>query len=180
MPTNKIVEAMRNPVRGDLPKDQLEKRILQFLGEQTMCSLSTCSGDVPRATPVEYYSDGMTLYISADPGVKLENLKKNARISVSICNNPKPDWHSERDWATVKSAQITGKPTLLVDGMPEYEKALKVYKWQIFTGACGLDTTKPNRQRTYVKVDPEKIEYMEFAMKLDGYGARQIWTKPKS
>jgi nitroimidazol reductase NimA-like FMN-containing flavoprotein (pyridoxamine 5'-phosphate oxidase superfamily) len=61
------------------PKD-LEKRIIQFLKKQNMCVLATCGNNVPRATPVEYRSKGITIYFVGEPGIKLENMKKNPNV----------------------------------------------------------------------------------------------------
>jgi nitroimidazol reductase NimA-like FMN-containing flavoprotein (pyridoxamine 5'-phosphate oxidase superfamily) len=157
-----------------MTKDELHQRIVEHLASQSMCVISTCSGDIPRATPIEYYSEGLTLYMTVDPGVKVDNLRKNQRISIGVCNNIRPDWANGVDWASVRSAQITGVAKFLVEGTPEYKHALEVYKYWIFPKACGLDPEVINKGRIYIKVEPEKIEYMEFALKRRGYGSRQV------
>jgi nitroimidazol reductase NimA-like FMN-containing flavoprotein (pyridoxamine 5'-phosphate oxidase superfamily) len=45
----------------DMPTAKLRKHIAQFLKEQNMCVLATCSNGVPRATPIEYHSKGTTM-----------------------------------------------------------------------------------------------------------------------
>ena len=45
----------------NMPTAKLEKHIVQFLKEQNMCVLATCSDGVPRATPIEYHSKGTTM-----------------------------------------------------------------------------------------------------------------------
>jgi nitroimidazol reductase NimA-like FMN-containing flavoprotein (pyridoxamine 5'-phosphate oxidase superfamily) len=140
-----------------------------------MCVLATCGKEAPRASPVEYYSEGVTLYMTFDPGVKVENLKVNPRISIGVCNSIKPEWKNGVDWALVKSAQITGKVKFLVEGTPAFEHALKVYKYWIFAEACGLDPKQMVTGRIYVMVETEKVEYMEFNLKSLGFGSRQIW-----
>jgi nitroimidazol reductase NimA-like FMN-containing flavoprotein (pyridoxamine 5'-phosphate oxidase superfamily) len=67
-----------------MPHDELEKRIIQFLEVQNMCVLATCTNDIPRATPIEYHSKGTTLYFVGEPGSKLENMKNNPKVSVGI------------------------------------------------------------------------------------------------
>ena len=73
---------MGSQLRGNrslkyMPINELEKRIIEFLEGQNMCVLATCSNDVPRATPIEYHSKGITIYFVGEPGIKLKNLRSN-------------------------------------------------------------------------------------------------------
>ncbi len=76
-----------------LPEDKLKERIANFFKGQTMCTIATASSDgQPRATPLECFAEGMTLYIIADPGTKIENIKVNPKVSVAMCNQVNPSW----------------------------------------------------------------------------------------
>jgi nitroimidazol reductase NimA-like FMN-containing flavoprotein (pyridoxamine 5'-phosphate oxidase superfamily) len=172
---------MRAKVRGVMPREQLYQRIADFLASQSMCVLATSNqAGVPRASPVEYYAEGVNLYMTVDPGVKVENLKGNPRISVGVCNSIRPEWKNGIDWATVKSAQITGEVKFLVEGTPEFAHALKVYKYWIFAEACGLDPKLIIAGRPFLKVETKKVEYMEFNLKSLGFGSRQVWEASAS
>ena len=172
--SGELGELMAKRYTAKLPDDELKEHICSFLKEQTMCTLATCKEDVPRATPLEYYSEGTTLYIAADPGTKIVNLTANPRISVSIYNDVHPDWPGD-GWKRVKAVQITGEPTILTPDDPEYAHAVEVYQWEPFLTALGRspdDRPKPSRM---LKVEAKKIEYSEFALMLKGYAARQVW-----
>lgn len=157
-----------------LPNDELRERITSFFKEQTMCVLATCKENVPRATPLEYFSDGMTLYMSTDPGTKIENIKANPRVSIGIFSILNPDWAGD-NWKRNKGAQITGVATILKPDDPENIRAKnEVVPWKRFVSALGWDTSKPPRG-VVVKVEPEKIEYRENALMLKGYAVKQIW-----
>ncbi len=179
MPQNELAEIMRARVRGEMPRDQLYARIVEFLSSQTMCVLATWGKEAPRATPIEYYSEGVSLYVTIDPGVKMENLKINNRVSVAVCSTLKPDWNSATEWASIKSAQITGIAHILPLGSAERAHALKVYKYWIFAEACGLNPEDIIKDRTMVRIDPEKIEYLEFNLKRQGFGSKQVWVAQK-
>lgn len=172
---NEWAELINTKITNKMPPDKLYQRIMDFLKSQTMCVISTSSGDVPRATPVEYYNHGTTFYIMADPGVKVENIKKNPRVSIGIYNMPHPVWTNGKDWAACKSVQVTGTAKLLVEDNEEYAEFLNRYKWQIFWEAVGFDINKPPKGRTVIKVEASKMEYMEFALKREGYSSRQTW-----
>jgi hypothetical protein len=177
MALNEYAEIMKKRVRGVMPRVDLEKRIREFLSQQSMCILSTCSQDRPRATPVEYYNDGLeTIYINADPGVKMDNIKVNPRVCIGIINNVKPDWRSGPQWIALRTAQISGNVTVLRDGSPGIERADQIYKWQAFCEATGMDASKPSPYRAYIVIKPIRIEYVEFALKKFGYGSKQIWN----
>ena len=82
-----------------LTREKLEKEIVHFIKKHKICTLATCSGKMPRSTPVRYLNKGMTLYIFAEGGGKLINLKKNPNISVSL-------YGAYRGFLSVKGLQL--------------------------------------------------------------------------
>jgi general stress protein 26 len=168
-------ELIAKRIREKLPEDKLKERIASIFKEQTMCTIATASSDgQPRATPLECFADGLTLYIFADPGTKIENIKVNPKVSISICNQIKPSWAGD-NWKKHKAAQITGVATILEPDNPESIRARnEVIHWQEFVGALGMDTSQlPNG--LVVKVEPKKIEYSESALMAEGYSSKQVW-----
>ena len=64
-------------------------KLLKFLNENMVCSLATCSGDVPRATAMEYIMEDGHIIFATDPdSIKAQNLKANNKISFSAHNMP--------------------------------------------------------------------------------------------
>ncbi len=116
-----------------LPEDKLNEYISTLFKEQTMCTIATASSDgQPRATPLECFADGLTLYIFADPGTKIVNIKVNPKVSISVCNQINPSWKGDA-WKGHKAAQITGVATILQPDNPESIRARKeVIRWQEF------------------------------------------------
>ena len=96
--------------KKQLPRPQMEQRIQAYLDSCNVCVLATSLDDVPRATPIEYYSKDLIVYIAASPQTKIHNLEGNPRCSVGIYNTPCTDW---TDWYQVKGIQITGHATLI-------------------------------------------------------------------
>lgn len=154
-------------VDKQLPKEKLEGYISEFLQSQRICVLCTCKRAAPRATPIEYYSEGTTLYMIADPGTKITNIESNPRVSVGI-------FAPYSGWLSVKGAQITGKAKIIRFGDPDRAQAVSVYKWQNSLGELGI--TEPPKQMM-IGVEAEKIELLDFSLKVNGYSPKQIWTR---
>ncbi len=172
--STELAQLVAKKYTAKLPDDELKGSICNFLKEQTMCTLATCKEDEPRATPLEYFSEGTTLYIAPDPGNKIVNIAANPRISVGIFNDVNPDWPGGA-WKRIKGVQITGEATLLTPDDPEYAHAMKVYNWEPFLKARGRtrdDVPKPDNM---IKVEAKKIEYSESALMLKGYARKQVW-----
>jgi nitroimidazol reductase NimA-like FMN-containing flavoprotein (pyridoxamine 5'-phosphate oxidase superfamily) len=171
-----FAELRSRNITKQLPADELKQRATDFLKSQNVCVLCTSKGDVPRATPIEYYSEGTTVYMIAQESTKTENIKANPKVSIGIYNTPYTDWI---DWYKVVGVQVTGVARLLTDGDPEYDDAFKVYKWQLYAKARGWDLNTPPQVPIVIKVEAQKIEYRELALLAKGYSATQVWEAPE-
>ena len=104
-------------------RESLEKEILQFLNESSSkrgrqtnpeelpdnglgCVLATSRNNLPRATPVDFYNDGLTIWIIGDPGKKIHNIRSNNRVSVGV-------YHPMDRSKPNRSLQIQGKARLV-------------------------------------------------------------------
>ncbi len=152
-----------------MPKKALEARIAKFLRARNMCVLATCSGGMPRATPLEYHSDGTTLYMMVEAGRKVENIRANPNVSVGV-------YAPYIGWMSVKGAQISGVAKILTvaDG-EEFVRAAAVYPWKRFVKELGLEKLPANAR--FLKVETAVVEYVDISLKLEGYAATQVWAK---
>jgi len=116
--------------------EEIEREIIEFLdagssrkGDPNIgcgtqhglaCALATAKDNIPRATPLDYYSEGLTIWMVTSAGGKVDNIKANPNVSLCIYT-PVGD-HSVRN----RSLQIWGKVTLLT-----YESAPKEYEERI-------------------------------------------------
>ena len=171
--SGELGKAMAQKVTTKMPRKQLEEHIISLLKELTMCTLVTSKGDIPRGTPLEYFSDGLTLYISPDPGTKTKNLRVNPNLSMSIYNNVHPDW--ETDWPTIWGLQITGRGEVFEDGAPEHARGREVIHIESFCRALGREDVKLSKRRKVLKVTPSKIELFELGLINRGFAHRQVW-----
>lgn len=67
----------------ELNRHEPEKLIIRFLETCSLCVIATCSDTIPRASTVEFFPIGTTLYILTEGGQKINNIKK-PHISIAI------------------------------------------------------------------------------------------------
>ncbi len=151
-----------------MPEDELRDHIIEFLKTQNMCVLATCKDNVPRATPMEYYSKDLTLYMMPEEGQKLVNLRDNGLVSVGV-------FAPYTGWLSVRGVQISGEASLITrEDVEEFREGVSVYQWQKSAREIGMQEL-PESFRL-MKVEPYSIEMLDISMKAKGYAPRQIWT----
>jgi len=122
-------------------KQTLEKEIIDYLNEMSSgkgtpgvgCGtrhgsalvLATCKDNIPRATPLDFFNEGLTLYIFGEPGGKIGNIRSNSNVSAAIYQQPMN--HSLEQ----KSLQIWGKAMLINKKNNKKEFVEKAEKWGI-------------------------------------------------
>jgi len=119
---------------------QLEKEIIAFLNKMSTkpggkkkksgctlkhgsaCALGTCIDNEPRVTPVDFFNDGMTIWIAGEPGGKIANIMRNPKVAVGIYE---PVDHT----VTQKSLQLWGRAKLInhKNNPKEFQKRLKAF-----------------------------------------------------
>jgi nitroimidazol reductase NimA-like FMN-containing flavoprotein (pyridoxamine 5'-phosphate oxidase superfamily) len=135
--------------------------------------LATSYRDAPRATALEFFHEGLTLYILAGPGGKIANIKRNPRVSAFIYEQP-------LDHAVVqRSLQLFGRAELVnIRNNLRLFKA-KVKKWNLYRvietlmssrikeeGVTGKTAKKMVEEGLYahniIKIIPDYIIYKEY------------------
>jgi len=127
----------------DIPREDLEKEIMDFLdntsgkvepnpGPQS-CGINHCTSlvlatsydDEPRATPLEFFNEGLIIFIFGEPGGKIANIKRNPKVCATIYEQPMD--HSK----TQRSIQIWGKAELINVRNDKKTYMEKVDKWNL-------------------------------------------------
>jgi hypothetical protein len=140
---------------------------------RTALVLATSYRDMPRATALEFFNEGLTLYILGGPGAKIANIKRNPRVSAFIYEQPLD--HSK----TQPSLQIFGSAELItVRSNPRLFRA-KLKKWNLDTVMRSLLTPmvieknlqaeaaeqfvrKNTEACSFIKIIPDKIILKEY------------------
>ena len=142
-----------------MPEEELKKEIRDFLEKRKIIVLCTCSNNVPRATPMDFYmdkkSDDFNIYVGPAPGRKVKNIEENPIVSIGI--------YTPMDTGKIQGMQITasGKERLifLIEGDDDFEKAQKIVR---------------GKRELLLKIIPEKIELLDYDFIKKGYSRLQI------
>jgi nitroimidazol reductase NimA-like FMN-containing flavoprotein (pyridoxamine 5'-phosphate oxidase superfamily) len=126
--------------KEEQPVETLESEIVAFLdsmsnkpgGKRTKpgcnivhgkaCALGTCIDNQPRVTPIDFFNEGLTVWIAGEPGGKIANIMRNPNVSLGIYE---PVDHSREQ----KSLQIFGMAGLInIKNDPdEFHKRFRVF-----------------------------------------------------
>ena len=153
-----------------LPREKLEARIERVLTMDNMGVLATSGEEGAIASPIEYYSEGLAIYLFPQPGSpKIRAMQRDPRICFAV-------YLPMVGWASIRGAQLFGKAQLLEPGTPEHEYGLTIYRWQSSAIQLGRTINDPP-QGLLLKLDPDKVVYTEHWIRREGYAPRQIWLK---
>ncbi len=141
-----------------MPDEELKKEIQDFLEKRKIIVLCTCSDNIPRATPMDFYmdkkSDDFNIYVGPAPGRKVKNIEENPIVSIGI--------YTPMDTGKIQGMQITasGKERLIFlrEGDDDFEKAQKIVR---------------GSRKLLLKIIPEKIELLDYDFIKKGYSRLQ-------
>ena len=188
-------------------KEEIEKEIIRFLDESSSkkadpsdpnggtkpgiaCALGTSKDNIPRVTPIDFYNDGLTLWMTGDPGEKIATIRSNPNVSIGIFS---PIDRSKEN----RSIMFKGKASLVTKREQEelymevitkfgilgmFKKAIRsdvIEKRADLGIALGEDSEtqldKLLNVITMIKVEPEIIALL--IIRPDGGGERLVWEK---
>jgi len=146
----------------EMPEDQLKNEIIDFLKEHDVLVLCTCSNNIPRATPMDFYvdkSNNFIIYVAPTLGRKVKNIEENPVISIGI--------YTPMKTGKVQGMQITasGKDRLifLKEGDEEFSSAQKIVR---------------GKRKLILKIIPEKIELLDYSFEKRGFNKLQTLNLP--
>ncbi|MGW0522246.1 pyridoxamine 5'-phosphate oxidase family protein [Crossiella sp. NPDC003009] len=153
-----------------LPRPRLEERILNLLATQNLCVLATTGADGPLATPVRYYSDGFTLYVTSQAKTpKLRNIEADPRVSIGV-------FAPLAGLASSRGAQLFGRAEVLLPGSAEFEAGMAVYLWQSDAAERGRSVTETPRN-PLLRIRIDRVVYTEHWLRREGFAPRQRWVR---
>ena len=141
-----------------MPEEDLKAAIRDFLDSRKILVLCTCSDNIPRATPMDFYmdknSDDFNIYIGPAPGRKVKNIEENPNVSIGI--------YTPMDTGKIQGMQITasGKEKLvfLREGDKDFDVVQKIVR---------------GRRKLILKIIPDKIELLDYEFIKKGYSRLQ-------
>ena len=140
-----------------MPEEKLKREIREYLNKRKVLVLCTCSNNVPRATPMDFYTEesSFNIYIGPTPGRKIKNMEENPNISIGI--------YTPLSEGKIQGMQITasGKERLIFlrEGDEGFEEAQKIVR---------------GKRKLLLKIIPEKIELLDYDFTKKGYSRLQV------
>jgi len=140
-----------------MPEDELKAEIREYLDKRKVLVLCTCDNNVPRATPMDFYTeqDSFNIYVGPAPGRKVKNIEENPSISIGI--------YTPLSEGKIQGMQITasGRERLIFlrEGDEEFENAQEIVR---------------GKRKLLLKIIPEKIELLDYDFAKKGYSRLQI------
>jgi general stress protein 26 len=108
-PQQKILfERFGLPLIETMEVDHFEREVANYLDAHNVLSLSTCRDNMPRCTTLEYFNNGLTVYLFSEGGGKIANLKANPAVSFTI-HDP---YDSGTDYFGASGLQVWGRASL--------------------------------------------------------------------
>ena len=185
--TEKNAEAIAGIQKHTKSREQLEREIREFLHEASSkpgtstkpgcplnhglaCVLATVHDNIPRATPVDFFSDGLTIWIAGEPGLKIRNIRSNPIVAVGIYH---PMDHSKLN----RSLQIQGTASLFNVNNNKEEVVARAQQFGIFQAIEKMMQERPRegsasaeelqaevmeivRRFNFIRVVPDEIIFL--------------------
>ena len=150
---------------------EFEKEIASYLNQHNVLHLATCRDNEPRSTPLEYFSNGMTVYIFSEGGGKFANLRENAKVSYSIADPYEPAENffgavGLQVWGIASTFKKNDDPKRY-EGIRQYSRNAEVLKKQ------GLEQMAQAVNFNVITIEPLKIRYLNL---MKGY-RNVLWEK---
>ena len=159
----------------DKSKAEIENMILNFLQEHGehyfTCALATCWDNQPRNTPIDARNDGLNMFFVADPGGKLDNIRKNPNVCLAIFipvgKGYMKNARGLQMWGTAHIITMAENPE-------EFEKGFSTIRLDEISMVSHNKPfpEKAKPQITIVKIVPQKISYF---VSIGEKPAKHMW-----
>jgi len=191
--------------KNTMAPEELEREILAFIDEASSrpgtvegpgcplkhglaCVLCTVHNGEPRATPIDFFADGMTIWCAGEPGLKIRNVRSNQKVAVGIYH---PMDHSVLN----RSLQIHANAMLIPYAGHEQEFIERLTSMGVYAAAEKVlgemfaaqgktsdnfeaDLVNALRRFNLLKIEPYEITYLRIHP-TEG-AAKNIWQKAEA
>ena len=156
----KAAKYWKNKEQTSMPKDELQRAVEKYIGENNTCALATGAGDFVRCTPIEYsYHDGK-FWMFSEGGEKFIGLEKNENVCLAI-------YDKYDGFGSLKSIQVMGRAELVEPFSDIYNAHAQIRK-------IPLEALKKlESPMNLICVTPIRIDVLFSEFKKNGYSSRQ-------
>jgi len=138
---------------------EYEKLVKEYLNSHNVLNLATCRNNEPRCTTLEYFNNGLTVYIFSEGGGKILNIKENPHVSYTI-HDP---YHPEKDFFSAVGLQVWGQASIFkrFDEPERAEEIKKYFRSEEAMQKQGLAELAQHVNYNIITIEPLRIRYLD-------------------
>ena len=154
-----------------LSPEEFEKVAAAYISTHNVLNLATCRDNEPRCTTLEYFNNGLTVYIMSEGGSKILSIQKNPRVSFTI-NDP---YAPEKDYLSASGLQVWGSASIFKkhDDPARAREVQKYFRNSRAVAEQGLEQMVNLVNFNIITIEPHKIRYLDLRK---GY-RNVVWEK---
>lgn len=147
----RLIETMR--------VEEFEKIVIDYLNTHNVLNLATCRNNEPRCTTLEYFNNGLIVYIFSEGGGKILNIKENPLVSYTI-NDP---YYPEEDFFSAVGLQVWGKATIFkrFEDPAQAEEIRRYFRGDEALRKQGLVEMAQKVNYNIITIEPLRIRYLD-------------------
>ena len=142
-----------------LSPEEFEKIASAYISAHNVLNLATCRDNEPRCTTLEYFNNGLTVYILSEGGSKILSIHKNPHVSYTI-NDP---YAPEKDYLSASGLQVWGTASLFKkhDDPAQAQEVQKYFRNSKAVAEQGLEQAVNNVNFNIITIEAHKIRYLD-------------------
>ena len=153
-----VFEKLNIELLESITVEEFEKVAVEYLNQHNVLHLASCRDNEPRCTALEYFNNGLTIYIYSEGGGKIANLKANQKVCFSISD----PYHPAEDFFGASGLQVWGKASVFKKN-DDLEKHKEIHKYSRNAEALkkqGLEQAAAQFNFNIITIEPVKIRYL--------------------
>ncbi len=166
-----IFEKLNIQLIESLSVEEFENTVINYLNTHNVLNLATCKNNEPRSTSLEYFNNGLIVYVLSEGGGKIANLKANSKVCYTI-HDP---YDTMQDYFGAIGLQVWGTASFFKKN-DNPEKAADIMTYSRSAEALkkhGLEQAASTVNFNVITIEPEKIKYLDLRQ-----GFRNVtWAK---
>lgn len=139
--------------------EEFEALVVDYLNSHNVLNLATCRNNEPRCTTLEYFNNGLFVYIFSEGGGKILNIKENPLVSYTV-NDP---YHPEVDFFGAVGLQVWGRASIFkrFDDPARAEQIRRYFRGDEALRRQGLSEMAQKVNYNIITIEPLRIRYLD-------------------
>jgi len=153
-----IFKKLNINLKESISEKEFEHEVIAYLNQHNVLHLATSKNDIPRSTPLEYFNNGLIVYVLSMGGDKFANLMANPKVCFSISDPYEP----AEDFFGAVGVQVWGNALIFKknDDKDRFEQINKYSRNVEVLKKHGLDQMATQFNFNVIAIEPLRIRYL--------------------